>query len=182
VLELQPVREQHPADKLAGRDGEVALVEGHERHLVPRRRARHGLVGRNDPLDGLVEGRQLARLNKTKELLARDIGARPVRHHDGEVLGELQMQAAVALWMRKNSELKGQAQEREKKQMKSKVPNQRSTRGFKGDRPDSPPPAPGLLCQQDFRPRAWIRAPFDSKIILLNNGKTATLEVELTIC
>jgi hypothetical protein len=30
--------------------------------------------------------------------------------------------------------------------------------------------------------RARIRAPFDGKIILLNNGKTVTLEVESTIC
>jgi hypothetical protein len=30
VLELQPVREQYPADEPAGRDGEAALVEGHE--------------------------------------------------------------------------------------------------------------------------------------------------------
>jgi hypothetical protein len=50
------------------------------------------------------------------------------------------------------------ASEREKKQMESKVLNQRSTHGFKGDRPDSPPPASGLLCQQDFRPRAHVPA------------------------
>jgi hypothetical protein len=31
VLKLQPVREQHPADKTTGGDGEVALMEGHER-------------------------------------------------------------------------------------------------------------------------------------------------------
>jgi hypothetical protein len=36
----------------------------------------HGLVGRDDPLNSLGEGRQLARLNETKELLARDSGAR----------------------------------------------------------------------------------------------------------
>jgi hypothetical protein len=30
VLELQPVCEQHPSDEPAGRDGEAALVEGHE--------------------------------------------------------------------------------------------------------------------------------------------------------
>jgi hypothetical protein len=42
-----------------------------------------------------------------------DIGARPVRHHDGEVLGELEAQAATMLWMRKNSERKGQAREEE---------------------------------------------------------------------
>jgi hypothetical protein len=64
----------------------------------------HGLIGGDDPLDGLGEGRQLARLNKTKEL------------------------------------------------------------------------ARGLLR------RARIRAPFDDKIILLNDGKTATPEVESTVC
>jgi hypothetical protein len=41
---------------------------------------------------------------------------------------------------------------REKKRMKSKVSNKCSTRGFKGDMPDSPPSAPGPPCQQDFRP------------------------------
>jgi hypothetical protein len=30
MLELQPVREQHPADEPSGGDGESALVEGHE--------------------------------------------------------------------------------------------------------------------------------------------------------
>jgi hypothetical protein len=47
-----------------------------------------------------------------KELLAGDVGARPVRHHDGKVSGELKTQAAAALWMRKNSELKGRVRER----------------------------------------------------------------------
>jgi hypothetical protein len=47
-----------------------------------------------------------------KELLARDIGARPARHHAGEVLGELGTQAAAVMWRRKNSELKGQARGR----------------------------------------------------------------------
>jgi hypothetical protein len=84
-------------------------VEDHEQHHVPAGRAWHGLVGGDDPFDSLGEGRQLARLDETKELLARDVGARPVRHHDGEVLGDLGTQAAVALWMRKNSELKGRA-------------------------------------------------------------------------
>jgi hypothetical protein len=46
------------------------------------------------------------------------------------------------------------ASARKKKRMKSKVPNKRSTRHFKGDKPDSPPLVPGLPCQQDFRPRA----------------------------
>jgi hypothetical protein len=41
-----------------------------------------------------------------------DIGARLVRHRDNEVLGELEVRATVALWMRKNSELKGQARGR----------------------------------------------------------------------
>jgi hypothetical protein len=54
----------------------------------------------------------LARLDETKELLAGDVGAHPVRHHGGEVSGELETQAVVALWMRKNSELKGRARER----------------------------------------------------------------------
>jgi hypothetical protein len=76
-------------------------------------RAWHGLVGGDDPFDGLGEGRQLARLNETKELLVGDVGARPVRHHDGEVSGELGTQAAATLWVRKNSELKGRARERE---------------------------------------------------------------------
>jgi hypothetical protein len=35
-----------------------------------------------------------------------------------------------------------------------KVPNQRSTHGFKGGRRDSSPLTPGLPCQRDFRPRA----------------------------
>jgi hypothetical protein len=30
VMELQPVREQHPVDEPAGRYGEATLVEGHE--------------------------------------------------------------------------------------------------------------------------------------------------------
>jgi hypothetical protein len=41
-----------------------------------------------------------------------DVGARPIRHHDGEVSGEPETQAAVATWMRENSELKGQARGR----------------------------------------------------------------------
>jgi hypothetical protein len=35
-----------------------------------------------------------------------------------------------------------------------KVPNQRSTRGFKGDRPESPPSKSGPPRQRAFRPRA----------------------------
>jgi hypothetical protein len=74
-------------------------MEGHERQHVPQRRARHRLISGDDPLEGLGEGRQLARLNETKELLAGDIGARPVRHHDGEVSGELETQATAVMWM-----------------------------------------------------------------------------------
>jgi hypothetical protein len=56
-------------------------------------RAWHRLIDGDDPLDGLGEGRQRARLNETKELLTGDVGARPVRHHDGEVSGEQETQA-----------------------------------------------------------------------------------------
>jgi hypothetical protein len=48
-----------------------------------------------------------------KELLAGDVGARPIQHCDDEVLGKLEVQAATTLWMRKNSELKGRARARE---------------------------------------------------------------------
>jgi hypothetical protein len=87
-------------------------MEYHKRHHVPAGRAWHGLIGGNDPFDDLGEGRQLARLNETKELLAGDVGACPVRHHVGEVSSELETQAAATMWMQKNSELKGQARER----------------------------------------------------------------------
>jgi hypothetical protein len=40
----------------------------------------------------------LARLNKTKELLAGDVGTRPVRHLVDEVLDGLQVRAAMAQW------------------------------------------------------------------------------------
>jgi hypothetical protein len=48
--------------------------------------------------------------------------------------------------------------ERKKKQMEGKVPNQRTTRGFKGGRPNPPPPpsVPGPPCQQDFHLRACV--------------------------
>jgi hypothetical protein len=97
VLELQPIREQHSSVQPADGDGEAALVEGHERHHVPPGRAWRGFVGWDDPLDGLGEGRQLARLNEMKKLLARDSGARPTRHRAGEVSGETGMQAAAAM-------------------------------------------------------------------------------------
>jgi hypothetical protein len=65
-------------------------VEDHERHHIPIGRVSHGLVGGDDPFDGLGEGRQLARLNEMKELLTGDVGAHPVRHLGGEVLDGLQ--------------------------------------------------------------------------------------------
>jgi hypothetical protein len=35
VLELQPIREQHPTDEPVGGVREAVLVEGHERHHIP---------------------------------------------------------------------------------------------------------------------------------------------------
>jgi hypothetical protein len=32
---LEPILEQHPADEPSGRDGEAALMEGHEEHHEP---------------------------------------------------------------------------------------------------------------------------------------------------
>jgi hypothetical protein len=69
----------------------------------------HELVGGDNPLNGIGEGRKLARLDETEELLARDVGACPVQHHGGEVLDELEAQAAAVLWMRKNSGLQGES-------------------------------------------------------------------------
>jgi hypothetical protein len=45
---------------------------------------------------------------------------RPVRHHDDEVSGEPETQAAATTWMRKNSELKGQARGRKEADGKQK--------------------------------------------------------------
>jgi hypothetical protein len=56
-------------DKPAGGDREAALVEDHKRH---------GLIDGDNPFNGFGEGRQLARLNETEELLAGDVRARPV--------------------------------------------------------------------------------------------------------
>jgi hypothetical protein len=154
VLELQPVREQHPANEPAGGDGEATLVEGHERHHIPRGRAWHRLVGGNDPLDGIGEGRKLAHLDQTEELLVGDIGARPVGNHDSEVLGELEAHTAAVLRMRKNSERKGQVREEEADgEAKSRTSAPRAV--LKGGRLDSSPSKPGPPCQRDFRPRAF---------------------------
>jgi hypothetical protein len=138
-------------DEPDGGDGEAALVEGHERYHVPSGRVWHGLVGRDDPLDRLSEGRQLARLNETKELLVGDIGAAQL---------DITPKKSRASWERKWRRRCGGERTRssrgkregERKQTESKVLNQRSTRGFKGDRTDSSSSAPSPPCQQDFRP------------------------------
>jgi hypothetical protein len=63
--------------------------------------ARHRLIARNPPPDGVGEWRKLDRLDKTEELLAGDIGARPIQQHDSEVLSRLEAQAVALLQMRK---------------------------------------------------------------------------------
>jgi hypothetical protein len=92
VLELQPICEQHPTDEPDGRDGEATLGEW----------------------------KKLARLDKTEELLTGDIGARPIRHHDSEVLGALEARAVVLLRMRKRSEHRVQVREEEEEDGKAK--------------------------------------------------------------
>jgi hypothetical protein len=92
----------------------------------------HGLVDGDDPLNDVGEGRKPARLDQTEELLAGDVGARPVRHHDGEVLGELEAQAATVLWMWKNLERKGQAREEEEADGKAKSRNSARRAVLKG--------------------------------------------------
>jgi hypothetical protein len=75
--------------------------------------AQHGLVAEDLPLNGGGERRKLARLDKTEELLAGNVGACPVRHRGSRVPGGLDAQEAVALRMRKNSESKVRAREEE---------------------------------------------------------------------
>jgi hypothetical protein len=74
---------------------------------------RHGLVAGDLPLNGGREWRKLARLNKTEELLAGNIGACPVRHHGSGVLDRLEAQGVVVLRMRKNSKSIGRVREEE---------------------------------------------------------------------
>jgi hypothetical protein len=85
-----------------------------------------------------------------------DVGACPVRHHGGEVLGGLEAQAAAVLWMRKNSEHKGRVREEEEADGKAKSRTNARCAVFKGGRPDSSPSTPGPPCQRDFRPRARV--------------------------
>jgi hypothetical protein len=81
---------------------------------------RHRLVAGNPPLDDVGEWRKLARLDKTEELLAGNIGARPIRHRGSKVLGGLEAQAAVLSRMRKISERKGRVREEEEEDRKAK--------------------------------------------------------------
>jgi hypothetical protein len=61
-----------------------------------------------------------------KELLAGDIGARPIRHLDSEVLDVLQARAAMTLWTWKNLEHGGR--EREKEEVEGKAEPQTRAR------------------------------------------------------
>jgi hypothetical protein len=101
---LEPVLERDTTDELTGRDGEAALVEGHERHHKSLRGARHGLIAGNLPLYGGGEQRKLARLDETEEMLARYIEASPVRHRGGGVSGWLETQKAAALRKQEGTE------------------------------------------------------------------------------
>jgi hypothetical protein len=105
------------------------------------------LVGGDDPLNGVGEGRKLARLDQTEELLVGDIGARPVRHCDGEVLGELEAQAAVVLWMRKNSERQGANAIGEEADGEAKSRTSARCAVLKGAGLTPPPLKLGLSCQ-----------------------------------
>jgi hypothetical protein len=111
VLGLWSILEQHPADEPVGGDEEAALVEDHERHHEPLG-ARHGLVAGNLPLNSAGERRKLARLDETEELLAREVGAHPVRHRS-RGSGGLEVQEAVARRMQKNSESRELARDEE---------------------------------------------------------------------
>jgi hypothetical protein len=89
--------------------------------------ARHRLVAGDLPLDGGGERRKLSRLDKTEELLAGNVGARPVPHRSSGVLGGLEAQGMVALGMRKNSKRRGQAREEEEDgKAKSRTSTQRA--------------------------------------------------------
>jgi hypothetical protein len=92
--------------------------------------ARHGLVTGDLPLHDGGEQRKLACLDETEELLARHIGARPVRHRGGGVSGGLKAQEEVALQVRNG--MKSWMRARRKKIMGSKVLNLCPAHGFKG--------------------------------------------------
>jgi hypothetical protein len=67
-----------------------------------------------------------------KELLAGDVGARPVRHLVGEVLDRLQARAVTTLWTRKNSEHGGRAWEEEEAEGKAKPQTRARRAALKG--------------------------------------------------
>jgi hypothetical protein len=75
--------------------------------------ARHGLVAGNLLLNSGNEQRKLAHLDKTEELVTRNVGACPVRHHGSGVSGGLEAQQAVVLRMWKNSKSRERAREEE---------------------------------------------------------------------
>jgi hypothetical protein len=108
VLKLQPVLEQHPADEPPAGTEKPRSWKATNNTTYPLG-VRHGLVAGDSPLVGGSERRKLSCLDKTEELLAGNVGARPVRHHDGGVLDGLEEQAAAVLRMRKNLECRGQA-------------------------------------------------------------------------
>jgi hypothetical protein len=126
-------------------------VEGHERHHIFAGRVWHRLVGGDDPLDSLGEGGSWSastrRRSCSRETLER-------------AQFEITTTKSRASWERKRQRRCGCKRTRssrgkregERKQTESKVPNQHLTRGFKGDRPDSPSSASAPPCQQDFRP------------------------------
>jgi hypothetical protein len=84
-------------------------------------RARHELIAGGPPLDDDSERRKLSCFDKAEELLAGNVGVRPVRHRGSEVLGGLEAQAVAARWMLRNSERRRQAREGEDGKAKSRT-------------------------------------------------------------
>jgi hypothetical protein len=74
----------------------------------------------------------LAYLDKTEELLAGNVGVRPIRHRGSKVLGGLEAQAAAVLRMRKISECRGQERDGRRRRWEGRVPNQRRRAVLKG--------------------------------------------------
>jgi hypothetical protein len=103
MLQLEVVLEKDSTDEPPGRDGEAALMEGHERDHETLGRARPGLVVGNLPLHSGGDCRELARFNETKQLLAGHIGPRPVQHRGSGVSGGLEAQEVAVLRMRKSA-------------------------------------------------------------------------------
>jgi hypothetical protein len=57
----------------------------------------HRLVAGDLPLDRSGERRKLFRLDKTEELLARNVGVCPDRHHSSGIFGGLEAQGNAAV-------------------------------------------------------------------------------------